>query len=127
MDPERIAKALADGQRLLILQRIAEHGEICCGEVCEGFDIAQATVSHHLKELLAANLVERRKQGQHAYFRFRPETIREYFDHLQQRLGLSGLRMRAMPLLPVETTPRTPTAPQSNLTTPIPSSLNPRS
>ncbi|MBA3685103.1 MAG: helix-turn-helix transcriptional regulator [Planctomycetes bacterium] len=121
MDPERIAKALADGQRLQILQRIAEHGEICCGEVCEGFDIAQATVSHHLKELLAADLVERRKQGQHAYFRFRPETLRGYLEQLQQRLGVSAFGMLAAQPQPVVAST------QPDLTKPIPSSANPRS
>ncbi len=124
MDPDRVAKALADAQRLQILQRIAEKGEICCGEVCEGFGIAQATVSHHLKELLAANLVERRKQGQHAYFRFKPEVMRSYLEHLQRKLG--------MPLAVsssghVDSTTSRSDRLKAEMTTPIPTSISPRS
>jgi DNA-binding transcriptional ArsR family regulator len=46
----------------------------------------QATISHHLKELHVAGLIERRKQGQFAYYRFRPEAMTAYLDELKRRM-----------------------------------------
>jgi ArsR family transcriptional regulator len=89
IDVNRVAKALADPQRCEILERVAAAGELCCGELTRGLDVSQATISHHLKELSTAGLLERRKDGQFAYFRFVPEVMHGYFDCLQRRLGLS--------------------------------------
>ena len=58
----RIAKALADGTRLGILRTVARRGELCCGEVARSFDVTQATVSHHLKILADARLIENRRE-----------------------------------------------------------------
>jgi ArsR family transcriptional regulator len=88
---QRIAKALADDQRFRLLESIAAAapGERCCSELVEGCDVSQATVSHHLKELVAAELLDRRKDGQFAYFRFRAEVMQAYLDELSRRLRLS--------------------------------------
>jgi ArsR family transcriptional regulator len=88
---QRIAKALADDQRFRLLETIAAAapGERCCSELVECCEVSQATVSHHLKELLAAELLDRRKDGQYAYFRFRAEAMQGYLDELQRRLRLS--------------------------------------
>jgi ArsR family transcriptional regulator len=88
IDPCRVAKALADPQRCEILERVASAGELCCSDLMRGLEVSQATISHHLKELSTAGLLERRKDGQFAYFRFVPETMQGYLDSLQRRLGL---------------------------------------
>jgi len=86
---QRIAKALADPRRFEILQTIAASGgEMCCGSVVECFPVAQATVSHHLKELTQAGLIETRTEGQFKYLRARPEVLTEYMAELGRRLGL---------------------------------------
>lgn len=86
---QRIAKALADPRRFEILQTIAASGdEMCCGSVVECFPVAQATVSHHLKELTHAGLIETRTEGQFKYLRARPEVLAEYLNELSRRLGL---------------------------------------
>lgn len=85
---QRIAKALADDQRCRLLERIAAGDECCCSELVERSGVSQATVSHHLKELVAAELVDRRKDGQFAYFRFRSEVMAAYLDELKRRLHL---------------------------------------
>lgn len=82
----RVAKALADPQRCEILQRMAATGELCCSAIVADCGVTQATISHHLKELHVAGLIERRKQGQFAYYRFRPEAMSAYLDELKRRM-----------------------------------------
>lgn len=85
---QRIAKALADPRRFEILEVIASAGdEMCCGAVVDCFPVAQATVSHHLKELTDAGLVETRAEGQFKLLRARPEVLAEYVSELQRRIG----------------------------------------
>ena len=87
---QRIAKALADPRRFEILEVIAAGGEMCCGEVVKRFPVAQATISHHLKELTDAGLVGTRCEGQFKYLRARPEVLAEYVEQLGRRAGLTG-------------------------------------
>ncbi len=84
----RIAKALADPRRLAILEAITRAGEITCGDLARLFPVGQSTVSHHVGILERADLVNVRRQGQHAIFSPRPETLRAYMEALQARLGL---------------------------------------
>jgi ArsR family transcriptional regulator len=93
---QRIAKALADPRRFEILEVIASAGEeMCCGAVVECFPVAQATVSHHLKELTDAGLVETRSEGQFKYLRARPSVLAEYVSELQHRIGPPSGKRRA--------------------------------
>jgi len=67
-------KALADPTRLAIVNRLAAKGETC---VCElNFGVSQPTVSHHLKVLREAGLVDVRRRGTWAYYRLVPEALR---------------------------------------------------
>jgi ArsR family transcriptional regulator len=92
---QRIAKALADPRRFEIFEEMARAGdELCCGSIVERFPVAQATVSHHLKELTDAGLVEIRPEGQFRYFRAVPEVLNEYIAELQQRAGINVKRPR---------------------------------
>ena len=84
----RIAKALSDPQRRDILERTAAAGELSCFQIAEGFDLSQATISHHLKELATAGLLERRKEGQYGYYRFCPEVMQRYLEDLWRRMHL---------------------------------------
>ncbi len=60
----RIAKALADPTRFSILARIAAEPDMACQRLIEEFAVTPATMSHHLKELGGADLVEMRARGQ---------------------------------------------------------------
>ena len=84
---QRISKALADPRRFEILEKIAASGELCCGDVADCFPVAQATVSHHLKELTDAGLIDTRSEGQFKYLRARPEALAEYVEQLNRRVG----------------------------------------
>ena len=59
----RIAKALADPRRFQILEEIANCREVGCQRLCEQFPVAQPTMSHHLKELARAGLIEPWREG----------------------------------------------------------------
>jgi ArsR family transcriptional regulator len=93
MDPnrfQRIAKALADPRRFEIFEEMAAStDELACGRIVERFPVAQATVSHHLKELNDAGLIEIRPEGQFRYCRARLDVLEEYIQELQRRSGLT--------------------------------------
>jgi ArsR family transcriptional regulator len=84
---QRIAKALADPRRFEILEHIARKSEVGCQRLCDCFPVRQATISHHLKELASAGLVESRRDGQFVYYRTRPAVVEEYMAELDQRLS----------------------------------------
>jgi ArsR family transcriptional regulator len=79
-DAERIApllKALADPARLRLLSLVASHegGEACVCDLNDAFDLTQPTVSHHLKVLHEAGLLDREKRGIWVYYRARTEAM----------------------------------------------------
>jgi DNA-binding transcriptional ArsR family regulator len=81
MDPvqlSKIAKALADPTRLRIYQEIAQKGECFWGQLVEMEDVAPGTVSHHLKVLADADLIECRREGQFIYNKAKPDTVKEF-------------------------------------------------
>ncbi len=82
----KISKALADPQRRALLEKIARGGEMSCGALVGCCPVSQATVSHHLKELVNAGLVEPRKDGQFRYYNFVPGRIAAYTEELARRM-----------------------------------------
>jgi ArsR family transcriptional regulator len=63
----RALKALADATRFRIVQEIAAAGELSCSEVTDRFDLAQPTISHHIKVLFEAGVLVQRAEGKHRY------------------------------------------------------------
>jgi ArsR family transcriptional regulator len=74
----KIAKALSDPTRLRIYEAISSQAEMYCGEVMKKCPQTPGTISHHLKILAEAKLIECRREGQFIYNRVLPETMREY-------------------------------------------------
>ena len=79
-DAERLAGALrvlADPARLRLLSLISgtSAGESCVCDLTEPLGLSQPTVSHHLKVLTEAGLVQREQRGRWAYFRVNPEPL----------------------------------------------------
>jgi ArsR family transcriptional regulator len=77
---ERVApllKALAEPVRLRLMSLIASHpgGEACVCDLNDAFDLSQPTISHHLKVLHEAGLLERDKRGVWVYYRARTEAL----------------------------------------------------
>ena len=75
---EQVSKALADQTRLRIFEAIATKGDVTCGDLVTLRGVTPATISHHLKILMDAELIECEKKGQFVHSRTMPETIAEY-------------------------------------------------
>ena len=88
-DREELAarfKALADPARVAIVNRLAAADEVCVCDLNAALDLAQPTVSHHLRVLREAGLVESSRRGTWAFYRLVPEAIAQ----LRQTLGGVG-------------------------------------
>jgi ArsR family transcriptional regulator len=74
---ERLFKALADKHRLRIINILLQAGgeAVCVCEFQPELGISQPTVSHHLRQLADAGLLEREKRGSFAYFRLAPGAL----------------------------------------------------
>ena len=77
---ERVApllKALADPVRLRLLSLVASHadGEACVCDLNDAFDLSQPTISHHLKVLHDAGLLDRSKRGVWVYYAVRRDAL----------------------------------------------------
>jgi ArsR family transcriptional regulator len=92
---QRIGKALADPRRFELLEAIAGEPDLTCQRLCERFPVSQATISHHLKELATAGLVEARRDGQFVHYRACPGVVRAYALELQRRVASGASRRRA--------------------------------
>src|SRR5438132_6237285 len=68
-------RALADPTRVAIVNRLAQAEETCVCDLTAAFDLSQPTISHHLKVLREAGLVESTRRGTWAYYRVVPETL----------------------------------------------------
>jgi ArsR family transcriptional regulator, arsenate/arsenite/antimonite-responsive transcriptional repressor len=69
-------RALADPARVRIVNVLATTGEpVCVCELIEPLELSQPTVSHHLKKLLDAGLVEREQRGRWAYFSLKRDAV----------------------------------------------------
>ena len=73
-----VAKALGDPVRLQLVDVLRKHaGKVCVCELVPLFDIAQPTVSHHLKVLRQAGIVGSEREGLWAYYYVLPEALAE--------------------------------------------------
>ncbi len=82
-------KVIADPARLRLLSLIASrsNGEACVCELIEPLELSQPTVSHHLKVLYEAGLLERERRGLWVYYRAVPERLQV----LRDALGASSI------------------------------------
>ena len=77
-EAEEMAAALrvvADPARLRLISLLAEADEACVCELTEPLGLTQPTVSHHLRVLADAGLVQREQRGRWAFFRLVPERV----------------------------------------------------
>jgi ArsR family transcriptional regulator, arsenate/arsenite/antimonite-responsive transcriptional repressor len=76
-------KALADPTRVAIVNSLSAADEVCVCSLTETFELSQPTISHHLRILREAGLVEASRRGTWAYYRLVPEAV----DALRTALG----------------------------------------
>jgi ArsR family transcriptional regulator len=82
-----IAKALADPRRMQVLEVIAGEEECACQRLRQEFPISKATISHHLKELVRAGLIDAHRDGQFLHCEIRREVLEAYTAELLRRTG----------------------------------------
>src|SRR5476651_2119869 len=77
-EAERVAgrfRALADPTRVAIVNRLSQAQETCVCDLTAALHASQPTISHHLKVLREAGLVEASNRGTWAYYRVVPEAL----------------------------------------------------
>ncbi|MGA2637421.1 ArsR/SmtB family transcription factor [Methylocella sp.] len=83
-----IAKALGDRRRYEILKRLGERREaLACVAVRDCMDITPATLSHHMKELETAGLVEVAREGKFASYSLRRDVLDAFVRRLREDLA----------------------------------------
>ena len=71
-----VFKALADPARVQIVNVLATSREpVCVCHLIDPLGLSQPTVSHHLKKLTDAGLLEREQRGRWAYYSLRPDAV----------------------------------------------------
>jgi ArsR family transcriptional regulator len=79
----KVAKALGDPIRLQLVDVLRKHaGKVCVCELTPLFDVGQPTVSHHLKVLRDAGIVDCERPGLWAYYYVLPDALEEFTQWL---------------------------------------------
>lgn len=87
-DTAALFKALADPSRAAIVELLAGASEpICVCDLEEHLPLSQPTVSHHLKVLTEAGLLDRRQEGRWAYYSLRSERLAQLRGRLEAWQG----------------------------------------
>jgi len=82
---EKISKALGDCHRLNILQHITKKGGCAqCSEIHEIINLAQPSISHHIKILSEAGLIEAEKEGRNFKYTLNRSVLDGYLNFLQK-------------------------------------------
>lgn len=80
---QAISRSLADPRRFAILQQIAARENLLCSNLDAQACISPATISHHLRELQEAGLVDAQRQGRSMCLKLRRPVWNAYLRHLQ--------------------------------------------
>ncbi|MFI7210493.1 ArsR/SmtB family transcription factor [Micromonospora maritima] len=83
-------KALGDPVRLRLMSMIASVPEICVCDLTPAFDLSGPTISHHLKVLREAGLVDSERRGTWVWYRVRPDAFRQLGALLEISTGDGG-------------------------------------
>lgn len=74
-----VAKAIGDPIRLQLIDVLRKHaGKVCVYELVPLFDVSQPTLSHHLKKLRDAGVVDSERQGLWAYYYVIPGSLDDF-------------------------------------------------
>jgi len=82
---ERISKALGDPYRLKIMEVIQKEQDwMQCVTIVDMFNLAQSTISHHVKQLVDADLLIAEKDGRNAKYKVNKEAFGDYIKFLSE-------------------------------------------
>lgn len=79
---DAIARAVADPRRFAILKQVSGSAVMACGALQEHECLSPATVSHHMKELGEAGLIDIQREGRSAKLQFRRDVWEAYLEKL---------------------------------------------
>lgn len=87
----RIARALSDPSRFEILKRISSsrQEEVPCSDLTDTCGVTKATLSHHLKELTDAGLIDSRRESRFMYLSARRDVLSAYLAEMKRRLTMA--------------------------------------
>ncbi len=73
----QVFKALGDPVRIRLVSLIGAHqgGEVCVCDLTTAFDLTQPTISHHLKVLRQAGIIDSERRGTWVYYRLVPAAL----------------------------------------------------
>lgn len=83
LNAEAVFKALADKNRLVILE-LLKNGELYADNILSKLDVTQPTLSHHMKILCASGIVDERKAGRRSYYSISDKGKNMVFDLLEE-------------------------------------------
>jgi ArsR family transcriptional regulator len=87
---EKISKALGDANRLKILQHISKKGGCGqCSEIQDVIDLTQPSISHHIKILVEAELIEPEKEGRNFKYTLNDQLVKEYMATIGAQLRVT--------------------------------------
>jgi ArsR family transcriptional regulator len=99
-DPQiRLLRAAADPTRLAILRQLSTEGAVCACDFSSCCDVAQPTVSHHLKVLREAGWIDGKRRGTWIWYTLRPEALAQF-------RSIAGELVSFGQSVPAPTTPR---------------------
>ncbi|MBO9732650.1 MAG: helix-turn-helix transcriptional regulator [Chitinophaga sp.] len=82
---EKISRALSDASRITILQEVRKKQEcMYCAEITDMLDLTQPSVSHHLKQLVDADLLISEKEGRNIKYLLNQDVLAAYIDRLNE-------------------------------------------
>ena len=81
---EKVSRALSDPHRLRILEKFRKKCDdtLYCSEIHDFLDLAQPSVSHHLKQLVEAELLIPEKEGRNLKYNLNQEVLNDYIAFL---------------------------------------------
>jgi DNA-binding transcriptional ArsR family regulator len=75
---------------MALLESIGSEPECPCQKLCSESGITKGTVSHHVRELVRAGLIEERREGQYMFYEIRREVLAAYAAELMRRVARVG-------------------------------------
>lgn len=82
---EKISKALGDINRLKILKAIqSSEDKLECSSIISFMDLSQPSVSHHIKKLVDAELIEAQKEGRFYFYSINKEVMENYLEAIKK-------------------------------------------
>lgn len=80
---ERISKALGEPYRLKIMEEIRKEKDwLACEVIISRFDLAQSTISHHIKQLVDADLLLAEKEGRNTKYKVNKDVVSAYTNFI---------------------------------------------